>query len=479
MLAWVDRLGLWLLDLGIVTAAWLSLVMIAMMACRQPVRRRAVARAGVVGALSLGPLILVPIGSVEGPGPRPDLLATAVSLFGGQAPPLGLLSRVLTIGYLASVAAGLGWIAIGSLASRRLIRASRPASAWALDEYAGLLSAERQAGRPALLVSRKLGRPVLIGGIRPSIVLPGGWDEVGPGSADRLRMVLRHELAHAEHRDPRFVWLATLVQALWFVVPPAWWIRRRLLLDQEILADDLAAQKLGTPGRAYAASLVSLAVGGRNDPAPVTRPTASTPGARSPHGSPLVLRVAMLLHCPFPIQQSAPAWWRLMMSGAMVVVLLAVSRVSLFDHPAEALPPAMAEAPPEPFHLLELEVSPAAEADPLRLPAHLPESFELSALLRANPADLGQIGIAGYRLGMPTDSPIPSPKTPDDWHRVRLRVEGSTAQLWIDDQPVAAIPDPDGSDRWLTIRPPPGGSLQLRDLILAPSDPTRSADGTA
>jgi beta-lactamase regulating signal transducer with metallopeptidase domain len=422
--------------------------------------------------------MLLPIETFEGFIPRSALLAPVALVFGWQVTPLGFLSRMLTLAYLIGVAAGLGWMLLGSVASRLLIRAARPPSPWALGEYARLSTSERSAKRPVLGVSRKLGRPALIGGFRPTILLPEGWDQPGPGSSDRLRMVLRHELAHAEHRDPRFVWLATLLQAIWFPIPPACWIRRRLLLDQEVLADDLAAKKLGTPGRAYAASLVDLAVGGRESPPRLTPPAAPNGGARAPQGSPLVLRVAMLLHCPFPIQQAAPAGWRLVMSSAMVLVLLLVSRVSLFD-PREEWPSGPAVASPAPFHLLELDVSPAPEADPLRLPAPLPESFELSALLRANPADLGQIGIAGYRLGPSTEPPIPAHDTPDDWHRVRLRVEGATVRLWIDDRPVATIPDPAGSGQWLTIRPPPGGSLQVRDLILSPSEPTRSADGTA
>ncbi|WP_169975354.1 M56 family metallopeptidase [Tautonia rosea] len=478
MIAMVDRLGLWLLDLGSVTAVWLSLVMITMMACRQPVQRRAVARVGVLGALSLGPLMLLPIETIEGFIPRSALLAPVANVFGWVVVPLGLLSRLLTLGYLISVAAGIGWLLLGVLASRHLIQTARPASAWATKEYARLLISEHPAMRPRLCVSAKLGRPALIGEFRPMILLPEGWDQPGPGSADRLRMVLRHELAHAEHHDSRFVWLSTLLQAVWFPMPPAWWIRRRLLLDQEVLADDLAARKLGTPGRAYAASLVELAGGGRPHPIRAT-PTAQSDGRRrAPQVSPLVLRVAMLLQCPFPIQQKVPIWWRIAMPGMMVMVLFALSRFSLFDD-RKASPPQLTETPTSPFHLLELEVYPDLENDPLRLPAPLPEAFELSALLRAKPADLGQIGIAGYRLGLPKQLPDTAQGTPDVWHHVRLQVEGSTVRLWIDDQPVTTTPDPAASGQWLTIRPPPGGSLQLRDLILSPSEPTRSADGTA
>lgn len=478
MISMVDRLGLWLLDLGLVTVVWLSLVMIAMMACRQPVRRRALARLGVLGALSLGPLILLPIKTFEGVIPRSVLLAPLSVLGNWDVIPLDLLSRLLTLGYLSSVVAGLGWLLLGSLASRHLIRTARPASTWGLEQYDRLLNSEDPAERPRLLVSSKLGRPVLIGDFRPTIVLPEGWDQPGPGSAERLRMVLRHELAHAEHRDPRFVWLSTLLQVIWSPMPPVWWIRRRLLLDQEILADDLAARKLGTPGRSYAASLVELAIEGRDYPGRSLSAEQPDVGNRASQGSPLVLRVAMLLQCPFPIQQAAPVWWRMAMSTVMLFALLVVSRFSPVVTP-ETTRSEVVIAPTISFHLLELDVSPGDKDDALRFPAPLPESFELSAFLRARPTDLGRIGIAGYRLGPPSKFPSSVEGASDGWHRVRLRVEGTTVQLWINDQPIATMPDPAGSGQWLTIRPPPGGSMQLRDLILSPSEPTRSTDGTA
>ena len=76
---------------------------------------------------------------------------------------------------------------------------------------------------------------------------------------------------------------AKLAQAIWFFLPPIWWIRDQMKLDQEFLADRGAVEQFGTSGR-YASTLVDLASSTAPDHRPLGRRPTSEPRVR---GSPL------------------------------------------------------------------------------------------------------------------------------------------------------------------------------------------------
>jgi len=72
MWEWVDRAGTVLFDATLSTALFLSLVVVAMLVCRQPTRRLLIARVALVASLAMIPLVaLVPL-------PRLDLVDTLV-----------------------------------------------------------------------------------------------------------------------------------------------------------------------------------------------------------------------------------------------------------------------------------------------------------------------------------------------------------------------------------------------------------------
>ena len=72
MWVWLDRAGPILFDATLSTALFLSLVVLAMLVCRQPTRRLLIARVALLASLAMIPLVaLVPL-------PRLDLLDTLV-----------------------------------------------------------------------------------------------------------------------------------------------------------------------------------------------------------------------------------------------------------------------------------------------------------------------------------------------------------------------------------------------------------------
>ncbi|HEX8573856.1 MAG TPA: M56 family metallopeptidase [Allosphingosinicella sp.] len=77
---------------------------------------------------------------------------------------------------------------------------------------------------------------------------------------ERRRLVLFHELAHVARRDSLSRSLASLVCALYWFHPGAWWAARQMRMEQEHAADDAVLMAGGSP-QAYALSLLHLAGG--------------------------------------------------------------------------------------------------------------------------------------------------------------------------------------------------------------------------
>jgi hypothetical protein len=468
----VERLGLWLLNLGLVCGGWLSLVMIVMVASRQPARRRTLARAGLLGAIGLVPLSLLPIGRGAPSVPWPFLpVAQAFPIVPGPGVTDALLRAVIFL-HLVIFTTAIGASLIGSWAIRRLLRGARTPSGWMQQIYESLPFEGRHSRRPALRISARVGRPALIGGRRPTIVIPEFWDrDGGPHAADRLRLALRHELAHAEQFDPAFQRISGLVRAFWVWLPPAWWIRRQLLIDQELLADDRAARGLGSASTSYANSLVSLASGevAERPDAPADVSRDPPPFERSTRHSPLVLRVAVLVRCPFLIEGSAPRWWRFSTWASVAFVVRLASRLTPITPEAFARGPDRLSPTAKPFHLIEARLG--DEQDSITLPAALPDRFHLSTLVRAEPGTLHEARIAGYSLGSSGEPPENPELGAAGWHRIRLDVHPRGARLWIDGRPAEPTRSPTEPGPWLTIESPRGGPLVVKDLILRPGNP--------
>jgi uncharacterized protein (TIGR03435 family) len=113
-------------------------------------------------------------------------------------------------------------------------------------------SATRVCGRAT---SERCAAPITIGWLRPTLILPLGWQH-WPG--DRLNLVLTHEREHARRRDPLVQSLALLNRAIFWFHPLAWWLERRLgALAEERC--DAAVLEAGHSAEAYSECLIDLA----------------------------------------------------------------------------------------------------------------------------------------------------------------------------------------------------------------------------
>ena len=518
MASWVDRcVTLWI-DATLAAVLVTGFTALAMIQCRQPVRRRAWGRLGLAASLVVVPLAWVspatridlrhPTSSTRTvefrPGQvrdeAPGLTAPSISRSVVPTNQVGLESRsswssamwtALVLAYGTGLILGLSRLSLGLLGTSILLRRAVTASVRAENLLESLVAGSDQSRRPGILVSERVGRPVLVGFIRPTILIPPELDL--PGLEAKLRLGLLHELAHAEVGDSRFGVLATTAQAVWFFLPQVWWVRSQLKLDAEFLADHRAVGRFGTSYH-YAQSLVGIAmvpasgiVAAGGAVQTIAQPHVdqvevvdvdlvagrAIQAIAQPHpraegfASALIQRVQMLLKCPFEVEDQAPRRWVVAASCFTIFWTLAASRLSIQDRSDlndEVSWKALDEAVYA-FRLAELSIAPQLLENRLfDLRFRLPRRFRLKCEVLADPAGLAQMEILGYRL-----QPIPNHRETDHsaWRQVEIvRDSQGREAVRVDGKLTVANHHPAEPASWLTIRPIPGRITQVRHLEL-------------
>jgi len=144
-----------------------------------------------------------------------------------------------------------GWMAVERL-RRRGVCAVPPGWQARLDE----LAARMRLTRPvALLESCLTDTPVLIGYLRPVVLLPLGC--LTGLSAGQVECILLHELAHIRRHDYVVNLLQGGIEGLLFYHPAVWWVSRVVRAERENCCDDAVVEIMGD-ARAYAATLAVL-----------------------------------------------------------------------------------------------------------------------------------------------------------------------------------------------------------------------------
>ncbi|WP_165219221.1 M56 family metallopeptidase [Aquisphaera insulae] len=506
----LDRFSRTLIDATLATTVLLSGMVLVMLFCEQPVRRMIVARWAIILAAVMPLLVCMnpwrdshslswlsressgAIGSgFWAANPRlPDsreegTASTVRTIAAGEF--THRIIRELTLVYLFGAGLAVAWNVLGLWGGARLVRGSIPPSPVTKSLY---IQAAREHGLDPeefrIAICSRIRRPVVTGARRVSILIPPAF-EGGELNSESLRIVLLHELAHAREGDPQFQPLAGLCQGLWFFLPHVWWILAQLRIDREFLADQRTAEILGSRSR-YATRLVGLATdsdaGKEPDVANRDRLLASLPrpgwwwagGFRNP----LLQRVVMLLHCPFPIERKSPRWWN-------VAVLLFSSTTALFasswtiwsqePNPATEDPAAFSAPVENQFRVEHFVAVPRGlvrigRSAPHVLPVLLPERFSLHVDVEASPESLARTRLAGLPLRDWDQPPPPRSETEPSpshaaIHRVRLERDGMLLRLSIDENRVRVNLLRDHVSEWLTIEPPADDTIILRDLSIA------------
>jgi hypothetical protein len=158
-------------------------------------------------------------------------------------------------------------------------------------------------------------------------------------AADEQVALCAHELAHLARRDPGWILLARLAEAVAPVQPLNAWARRRLQDLAECLSDDLAVAASGRP-LGLARSLVDVATWARGERPLLPVAAAGALSARSRLGH----RVERLMDPARALERPRRAF--LPAAAALVLATALVTPVVSGGAPPE--PPLPPEAPPAP-----------------------------------------------------------------------------------------------------------------------------------
>ncbi len=237
----------------LMSMAWKSSLVVAAAALAAVLfRRRSAAARHLIWAAALAGLALLPLVHGVAPGWRVEVARAAAAPV-PAATVLDVLAGARSGS--ASVAAAAWWVWVGGFAFLVLRLCAGVTSIVRLRK-----SARAEEGFEGVLLSRRVGAPVVCGFWRPAIILP---DEARRWPASRLRMVLLHERMHVARHDTRTFLLARLVAAAYWPNPLVWWAAGRMRREAERACDDGVLLQ-GEQPAGYAGELVEVVEGLRH-----------------------------------------------------------------------------------------------------------------------------------------------------------------------------------------------------------------------
>ena len=238
-----------------------------------------------------------------------------------------------------------GWLAAQRLRSRGTMPAPEE---W--QERLRALASRLRVTRPVILLESCLAEtPVLIGFLRPAILIPAGLlTGIAP---DQLEAILLHELAHIRRHDYAVNVMQSLVEGLLFYHPAVWWLSGVVRAERENCCDD-AVVALRGDALGYAAALAAL-----EERRPVGNPALAARGGN------LMKRVRRLLEPERPRPVAGPV-----LAAILLLAPIAVGMSAWQSKPAAAPPPVPAARQPAPPVLIAQAQHQQPAAAPLATP---------------------------------------------------------------------------------------------------------------
>ena len=158
--------------------------------------------------------------------------------------------------WIAGFAVGVLILIAGLVQLTRVASGARRMESGPWIDLAEGISREYGLARPvALLLSAHPSLLVTWGLLRPEVVLPSA---AASWPADRVRIVLYHELAHIRRRDWIVLLAAELLKCVYWFNPLVWMACARLRQESEHACDDAVINR-GVVGTDYATHLVGIA----------------------------------------------------------------------------------------------------------------------------------------------------------------------------------------------------------------------------
>jgi TonB family protein len=301
-------------DLGwtLIHFLWQGLLLAALLNAILPLCRSAIARhncaLAILAMMALAPaltfLSIHDFGVNGGAALSENAAAGPLASASLLAPWMNWLVILWLVGIaVLSLRALGGWYLVRSLG--RLDTLAIPAD---LRQRCHELERRLAVARPVrFLLSRRIDVPMVIGWLRPVILIPvSAIAGLSPGQLDAL---ILHELAHIRRLDTIINILLVAVETILFYHPAVWWVSRHVRIEREHCCDDFAVSACGDAAM-YVEALTSLE-------------TWKTTGslALAANGGRLKDRVARLLDAP----AGAPRFSLSAMTGLVLLALVSAS----------------------------------------------------------------------------------------------------------------------------------------------------------
>ncbi|GAB3635745.1 hypothetical protein GCM10027422_13350 [Hymenobacter arcticus] len=165
---------------------------------------------------------------------------------------------LVVVAWLLGLLLMSGRLAGGLLYAGRLRRAGTQALGAEWQQRLAALAARAGLRRPvALLESARVAGPLVLGHLRPVILLPLG--AVAGLNPSLLEALLAHELAHIVRRDYLLNLGLAVAEVLFFYHPAVWFMAHCLRAERENCCDDQAAALCGGDRLRVARALAALA----------------------------------------------------------------------------------------------------------------------------------------------------------------------------------------------------------------------------
>lgn len=328
---WVGRLGWTLLHF-----LWLgTLIAVVYAAARRAARSASPNARYLLACLALAVIVATPVATWILLRPSVSTLAvappaaipsspvalqghTAIRVNSDYTLPQPVLSWVVAVWFAGTIAFWIRLAGGWALTIRLRSVSVRPAPSRWQNVFDRLKAAVRVSPRVRLLVSSVVTGPMVVGWIRPVVLVPMGALAGLP--PEQVEAILLHELAHVRRGDYLVNILQSVVEALLFYHPAVWWISNHIREERESCCDDLAVSITGDV-TGYALALAELA---SFRPTPVAAAVAATGGSLS-------RRIARLLGQPRPDS--------LRIAGPGVLTTLALVAVTAFAMFAQSTAP--------------------------------------------------------------------------------------------------------------------------------------------
>jgi beta-lactamase regulating signal transducer with metallopeptidase domain len=175
-----------------------------------------------------------------------------------SASPIITWQALLVLSWLAGTLVLATYVAVVALSFRRVLSRAKP-----LNDHGVLALLAKccdQMGvrrAPIVVESTAIQTPALHGVFRPRLLLPAGFTTTF--SAEELRFVFLHELAHLRRHDLLLNWIMTILQILHWFNPLVWYSFARWRIDREVACDSAAlAASDPRSNRAYGQTMLRL-----------------------------------------------------------------------------------------------------------------------------------------------------------------------------------------------------------------------------